>query len=121
MTIHYVEVSPRVLFREIEGEAVLLDLDQQSYFGLDEIGTRIWQLLIDAEIQGRVERVIRSLGTEYETSEEQLAVDVQSFLQELLEAQLISTREAPPKIEAADNESPEEEATEDEAAAATGS
>jgi hypothetical protein len=34
-----------VLFRELDGEAVLLNLDTGMYFGLDPVGTRIWQLI----------------------------------------------------------------------------
>jgi coenzyme PQQ synthesis protein D (PqqD) len=37
--------SPDVVWRELEGEAVLLDLGSGIYFGLNEVGTRIWQLL----------------------------------------------------------------------------
>ena len=37
-------ISPGVLFQEIGGEAVLLDLASERYFGLDDVGTRIRQL-----------------------------------------------------------------------------
>jgi hypothetical protein len=40
-----ITVSPEVLFQEVGGEAVLLDLKSESYFGLDDVGMRIWQLL----------------------------------------------------------------------------
>ena len=40
-----ITVSPEVLFQEVGGEAVLLDLASESYFGLDDVGMRIWQLL----------------------------------------------------------------------------
>ncbi len=46
-------ISPDVLFRELAGEAVLLDLKSQRYFGLGEVGTRIWQLLDE---QGEIVR-----------------------------------------------------------------
>jgi hypothetical protein len=38
-------VSPEVLFQEVSGEMVLLDLASENYFGLDEIGARISGLL----------------------------------------------------------------------------
>ncbi len=34
--------SGEVLQQEVGGEAVLLDLASESYFGLDPVGTRIW-------------------------------------------------------------------------------
>ena len=39
------QLSPDVLFQEVSGEMVLLDLNSEQYFGLDEIGARIWSLL----------------------------------------------------------------------------
>ena len=41
----YFVISDEVLSQEINGETVLLDLESESYFGLNEIGTRIWQVL----------------------------------------------------------------------------
>ena len=40
---------PDVVCREIEGEAVLLHLGTGIYFGLNAVGTRIWQLLDAAQ------------------------------------------------------------------------
>ena len=40
-----IEISEDVLFQEVGGETVLLDLASEQYFGLDAVGTRIWQLL----------------------------------------------------------------------------
>jgi hypothetical protein len=40
-----VAISEDVVFREIAGEMVLLDLSSDTYFGLNETGTRIWNLL----------------------------------------------------------------------------
>ncbi|MBT6125779.1 MAG: PqqD family protein, partial [Halieaceae bacterium] len=40
-----VTLSPDVISQEVSGETVLLDLNSEHYFGLDEVGTRIWQLI----------------------------------------------------------------------------
>ena len=40
-----VRISDDVRFQELQGEAVLLDLKSATYFGLDQVGTRIWQLI----------------------------------------------------------------------------
>ncbi len=38
--------APRhVLVRALDRESVLLNLETERYFGLDEVGTRMWQLL----------------------------------------------------------------------------
>ena len=40
--------SPEVMYQEIGGEAVLLDLASETYFGLNEVGTRFRELLPEA-------------------------------------------------------------------------
>ena len=40
-----VEISDDAIFREMDGEAVVLNLESGTYFGLDPVGTRVWQLL----------------------------------------------------------------------------
>ncbi len=37
--------SDDVLFQDVGGEAVLLDLASELYFGLNPVGTRIWNLI----------------------------------------------------------------------------
>ena len=81
-----VRLSPEVLFRELEGEAVMLDLETERYYGLDETGTRIWQLLDE---HGETEAVVAQMLCEYDVAEEQLRNDLVSLLGELAEAGLI--------------------------------
>ena len=79
-------VSPEVLFQEVSGEMVLLDLASESYFGLDEIGARIWGLLGEDKNQGQILDV---LLREYEVDRKTLEGDLAELLGELLEAGLI--------------------------------
>ena len=82
-----IHLSSEVLFRELQGEAVLLDLRSQHYFGLDEVGTRIWQLLAE---HGRAELVLKKLLQEFDVDEASLTVDLAEFLTRLESAGLIS-------------------------------
>ena len=47
-------VNPSVVFREMDGEGVLLNLDSGVYFGLDAVGMRIWTLLLEHGTTGPV-------------------------------------------------------------------
>jgi hypothetical protein len=38
--------APDVLSRTLDGEAVLLDLQSGTYFGLNEVGTHIWERVV---------------------------------------------------------------------------
>ena len=80
-------ISNDVLFQEVSGETVLLDLESEQYFGLDEVGTRIWALLNEG--QG-VDAIVETLLAEYEVEREQLAGDVRELLAALLDAGLIA-------------------------------
>lgn len=82
-----VHISSEVLFREIQGEAVLLDLRSQRYFGLDEVGTRMWQLVAE---HGREDPVVEALLEEYEVERSVLARDLSDFLEKLQDAELLS-------------------------------
>ncbi len=79
-------ISPDVLFRELAGEAVLLDLKSQRYFGLDPVGTRIWQLLDE---RGKTESVLQAMLDEFDVEEAELRRDIAAFIRELEAAGLI--------------------------------
>jgi hypothetical protein len=81
-----ITISRDVLSQELAGESVLLDLASESYFGLDAVGTRIWQLLQDgADESGLVDALL----DEYEVEREVLERDVADLLDRLAEAGLI--------------------------------
>jgi len=82
-------ISDEVLSQEVNGETVLLDLQGESYFGLNEVGTRIWQLL---KSEQSVAEALSTLSDEYDVSREQLEIDVSELLAKLTEAGLVSLR-----------------------------
>ena len=79
-------ISDDVLFQEVGGETVLLDLGSENYFGLDEIGTRIWSLLREAK---NADEILDVLLQEYEVDRVTLESDLDELLSKLLEAGLI--------------------------------
>jgi len=81
-----ISISPDVLFQEISGEAVLLDLVSENYFGLDTVGTRVWQLL---NAGSGVADIVETLLREYEVERETLEADVGKLLNELEGAGLV--------------------------------
>ena len=81
-----ITLSADALFQEIGGEGVILDLNSSSYFGLDEVGTRIWQLLGE---QSPLESVVEQLLAEYEVERGRLESDIADLLGDLAEAGLV--------------------------------
>jgi len=82
-----VVLSPDALFQEIGGEGVILDLKSSSYFGLDEVGVRLWQLLqADPNLQAACDTLL----TEYEVEPAQLEQDLIKLLDQLTDAGLVT-------------------------------
>lgn len=86
-----VVVPEQVLVRQLDDEIVILDLASETYFGLDEIGTEMWNQLIAAE---SVEHAYRSLLELYDVEPEVLRADMQDLLQQLIEKRLVELRSA---------------------------
>lgn len=82
-----VSISDSVLCQEIEGESVLLDMENEQYFGLDDVGTQIWQLLA---VDGDVAKVLEQLKLVYEVDENTLRTDLAKLVAQLNEKGLIS-------------------------------
>ena len=60
--------------------------DSENYLGLDEVGTRIWQLIDDGET---MRAVAATMLVEYDTNEETLVGDPDEFLNDLQAQELI--------------------------------
>lgn len=86
-----VTISEEALFQEVSGECVILDLASESYFGLDETGTRIWQLLVE---YGDVQQVFNALVEEYDVEPEVLEKDLRELILELDKAGLVDVQES---------------------------
>ena len=77
--------SKDAVFRDLDGEAVILHLDSGTYFGLNAVGTRIWQLM---ERDGRLTAVLDDLRTEYDASPDVLERDLLDLVARLVDARL---------------------------------
>ena len=81
-----VQPSGEVLAQEVGGEAVLLDLAGERYFGLDPIGTRIWALLAPAPV---LQQVHASLCAEFDADPVRIEGDLLALVRQLAEAGLV--------------------------------
>jgi hypothetical protein len=81
------------MFRELEGESVLLNIETETYFGLDDVGTRMWTLLIASET---IQQAFDALLDEYDVAPETLKTDLTDLLQQLVEKGLLEVGHAPP-------------------------
>ena len=82
-----ITISDQVLSQEVNGETVILDLKSESYFGLDDVGTRIWQLLQE---HGDVQQTFDVMLDEFDVDAEQLHQDLNDLIGKLEEAGLVT-------------------------------
>ncbi|MFB2835277.1 PqqD family protein [Floridanema evergladense] len=82
-----VSVPEDVLIRELDGESVILNLKSERYFGLDEVGTRMWEVLSTSET---IASAYQTLLSEYDVVPEQLESDLYNLLQQLIQHGLIN-------------------------------
>ncbi len=78
--------SPFVRGAVHAGRTILLDLSRERYYGLDEVGTRVWALL---EEGAQVRAIVACLGEEYDAPRERLEADVADILRYLLGLKVI--------------------------------
>ena len=81
-----VRIGEDTVFRELGGEAVLLQLDAGMYFGLDEVGTRLWRLIAE---RGRLRDVFDAAHEEFDVDPEILERDLLALVAQLAEKKLV--------------------------------
>ena len=80
------KVQPNVMSRKVGDEHVLLDVEKGIYFGLDAVGSRIWELL---EAEPSLDEVIAAVVREYDVAAPDARRDVLGLMQELLDRDLV--------------------------------
>ena len=81
-----VVVPEHVMFKELEGEAVLLNLDNEEYYGLDDVGTRIWEVISTSE---SISKAFDILSIEYDVEPRVLEKDIKKLIGDLCEEGLV--------------------------------
>jgi hypothetical protein len=72
--------------QDVEGESVLLNLDTQCYFALDQVGTRMWAVLTAA---ASIQEACEVLLAEYDVAPDVLREDMEELIGQLVENSLL--------------------------------
>lgn len=78
--------APEVLAHERSGEVVLLSLKTGRFFGLDTVGTRIWQMLTEGH---SLDTIHSRLLQDYDVARDKLLADVGAFVAALESHELV--------------------------------
>ena len=89
MTISFsdrVTVPDDVLISRLQEESVILNLDSERYFGLDDVGTRFLSVLTSSET---IEAAYERLRNEYDVDPQILRNDLLSLVNNLIDQGLL--------------------------------
>jgi hypothetical protein len=81
-----VRIPDEVLISRLQEESVILNLDSERYFGLDDVGTRILSVLAEAD---SIEAAYKSLLNEYDVDGQMLRQDLVALIESLLQQGII--------------------------------
>jgi hypothetical protein len=81
-----VKIPDGVLISKLQEESVILNLDSERYYGLDDVGTRILAVLTTSE---SIEAAYETLVKEYDVDAQALRRDLLELVEELVEQGLI--------------------------------
>ena len=74
---------------EVDGETIMMNIDNNAYYTTQEIGNRIWELLDSLDTP---KAICDQLMQEYEVSQEQCQNEVLQFLEQLLEHGIVTKK-----------------------------
>jgi hypothetical protein len=83
-----IAIAPNAVARQVGDETVILHVGSGTYFGLDSVGARIWQLMGEGKSVNEICDVVLD---EYDVSSEDVERDIAGLIKDLLAHDLVST------------------------------
>lgn len=82
-----IQRSNKLVSSNMDGETVMMSIENGEYFGLNSVGSRMWELI---ENPIKVDTLIELLLAEFDVSREQCEAETMEFLNHLLEKKLLT-------------------------------
>jgi len=81
-----VEISDGVIWRDLGGDVVILNVETGVYFGLDGSGGQIWRELVK---HGSLEKTFESLKQQFDVETDELRHDLNELVDQLVQKGLV--------------------------------
>ena len=81
-----ITINRKIVWREVDGEAVILNVDSSNYFTLNETGTHIWKMLKSGNT---VSGITAAMSKEYGVSESRVRNDVNKLITSLKNEKIV--------------------------------
>ena len=79
--------SSDLVATDMDGETVMMSIERGEYYGISGVGSRVWDLL---ESPVTLETIVATVCAEFEVEQAACQTDMEGFLAELCEHELIS-------------------------------
>lgn len=86
-----VSIPDHVITRAVGGSTVILDVNSGRSFTLDQVGSRVWALLVAT---GSAQATLDALGREFDADPRQLENDVTALIAQLAGGSLLELSDA---------------------------
>ncbi|PKP23164.1 MAG: PqqD family protein [Bacteroidetes bacterium HGW-Bacteroidetes-21] len=81
-----IQRNPKLLSSQIDGETIMMNMHDGNYYGLNEIASRIWEVI---EKPVEFNQLVETLLSEFDVEQETCTKDVSLFLKQLEQKKLI--------------------------------
>ena len=81
-----IEISDGVIWRDLGGDVVILNVETGVYFGLDGSGGQIWRELVE---QGSIEKTFQSLKQQFDVEPDELRRDLDALVDQFVQKRLV--------------------------------
>ena len=78
--------DPDLVCAEMDGDLVMMSIENGEYYGIGGVGTRIWELL---DQPTTIQQLVETIKTDFDIEEDRCRDDVLSFSEKLFELGLI--------------------------------
>ncbi len=85
-----ISIGDSVLYQELEDEIVLLNMANQEYYGLNDVGAEMWKSLMEA---GNVAEAGDRLAAKYAVDDAVIRADLETLVRNLIAAGLVKTEQ----------------------------
>ena len=79
--------NPELLAVDMDGETVMMDMESGNYFGINAVGSHIWEVL---ETENKVTTIIETVSSQFEVKNgDTVQEDIMAFLGDMVEQRLV--------------------------------
>ena len=86
----YKVASPQITSEIIEGEVMIINLENGRYYNMEAVGAEVWQAVVEGN---SLQNILNRIQSRFEGEEKTIRISVETFLKEMQEEGLISFEE----------------------------